>query len=264
MSDGGGAATAGFKRGPMRRNLAANFAGSGWMAAATIVAVPFYIRFLGVETYGLIGLFGVLVALTSLLDFGTGAALTRELARGGEDAASPRRLGELARSLEGMFWCIGAAAAVVIALAAPRIAAQWLKTSVVSPETATAAIRLMGLVLFAQWPNTLYAAGLQGMEKQITLNVIGAAGATVRIAGAVLVLWRFESVLAFFVWQCLASALQTIVTAVVFWRGMPTLARQARGSVRALRGVGRFAAGVAGITMLAALLVQMDKVVVSR
>ena len=47
-----------------------------------MVAVPFYIRFIGVEGYGLVGFYGTLRAtLNSFLDFGLTATINREIAR---------------------------------------------------------------------------------------------------------------------------------------------------------------------------------------
>lgn len=46
-----------------------------------LVFVPLYIKFLGMEAYGLIGFFATLQALFSILDLGLGATLNRELAR---------------------------------------------------------------------------------------------------------------------------------------------------------------------------------------
>ena len=44
------------------RNVVANFLGQGWTAVMNLAFIPVYIKFLGVEAYGLIGLFGLLQA----------------------------------------------------------------------------------------------------------------------------------------------------------------------------------------------------------
>ncbi|MBS1199036.1 MAG: polysaccharide biosynthesis protein, partial [Proteobacteria bacterium] len=41
----------------LRRNLIANYLGQGWAAIMGMAFVPLYIKYLGVESYGLIGLF---------------------------------------------------------------------------------------------------------------------------------------------------------------------------------------------------------------
>ncbi len=43
--------------------------------------VPLYIKFIGIEAYGLIGLFFVMQALFAVMDMGLSATASREIAR---------------------------------------------------------------------------------------------------------------------------------------------------------------------------------------
>ena len=84
----------------LKRNLIANFLGQGWTALMGLAFLPLYIKYLGIEAYGLIGLFAVLTAWLSLLDIGMTPTLSREMARftgGGHTAESIR---DLLRSIE--------------------------------------------------------------------------------------------------------------------------------------------------------------------
>jgi hypothetical protein len=51
----------------LRANLIANYLGQGWTAVMGLAFVPMYIHYLGMEAYGLIGLFAVMQAWMSLL-----------------------------------------------------------------------------------------------------------------------------------------------------------------------------------------------------
>lgn len=65
----------------LQKNVLANFLGKGWSLLMGLVFVPFYIRFLGVEAYGIIGFFSTLLVAVSLLEFGLSATMNREMAR---------------------------------------------------------------------------------------------------------------------------------------------------------------------------------------
>ena len=65
----------------VRRNIAANFAGKAWHGIFSLAFVPIYIKLMGVEVYGLLGIFLSLSALFALLDTGLSATLNRELSR---------------------------------------------------------------------------------------------------------------------------------------------------------------------------------------
>ena len=65
----------------LRRNVLANYLGQGWRAIMSLAFVPVYIKYLGIEAYGLIGIFVMLQAWLTLLDMGMKPALAREMAR---------------------------------------------------------------------------------------------------------------------------------------------------------------------------------------
>ena len=52
----------------LTRNIGANFIANGWSAIVTLGTVPLYIRFLGVEQYGLVGFFAAFQGILLLLD----------------------------------------------------------------------------------------------------------------------------------------------------------------------------------------------------
>ena len=53
----------------LQRNVAANYLASGWAALMGLAFVPWYVRYLGIESYGLIGVFGTMQVWLALLDF---------------------------------------------------------------------------------------------------------------------------------------------------------------------------------------------------
>ena len=46
----------------LKKNILANYVGSLWTAAMSLICVPFYIHFVGIEAYGLIGIFAALLS----------------------------------------------------------------------------------------------------------------------------------------------------------------------------------------------------------
>ena len=46
----------------LKRNLIANYLGQCWVGVMSVVFIPLYIQYLGIEVYGLIGVFAVLTA----------------------------------------------------------------------------------------------------------------------------------------------------------------------------------------------------------
>jgi len=67
--------------GRLERNTLANLAGTIWSAGLGIVCIPLFIRYLGAEAFGLVGLFLTLQSAFAVFDLGIAATLNREIAR---------------------------------------------------------------------------------------------------------------------------------------------------------------------------------------
>lgn len=249
----------------IRKNLAANFVGNGWTALIAVVLIPLYIKFLGIEAWGLIGIFASLQAICVLLDMGLSATLNREMARLSVRENNAQEMRDLLRTLELIYWVVAAVIGVSIFALAPLIANHWVQANKLSPEIITHTIRVMGLAVSLQWPFGLYSGGLLGLQRQVLFSVINVSIATLRGAGAVFILWKISPTLqAFFFWQVAISLLQTCLAGWSLWRSLPHAKVGASFQGRLLRGTWRYAAGISGITMLSLIFTQMDKVILSR
>lgn len=264
----------------VRRNLAANFFGRGWSAVLQLVLVPVYLKLLGPEAFALVGFYALLFSVVARLDLGLSTTLNRELARAGAIASdgdasnsdSPVcRARDLLRTLEVVYFGVALLAGVVVWLAAPLIASRWLHGTVLTERSVAQAVALMGLVVAAQWPISLYEGGLRGLERQTLLNLIGAAMSTLRGFGAVIVLlWISRTIAAFFIWQSIANAIHVVVLALATWRAMPrgvttaALDRAAAFRTAELTRIWRFTAALSGISILGLFLTQADKIVLSK
>lgn len=249
----------------LKLNTIANFAGRGWTALTSLVFIPFYIKFMGIEAYGMVGIFLSLLALFSVLDLGLSTTLNRELARMSVQAGKTQKMRDLVRTLELIYWAVALLIGIVVILLAPLIACNWVKADKLSMDTIHQAVMIMGLAIAFQWPFALYSGGLLGLQRQVLLNGIIVSVATLRGVGAVLVLWLIEpTIQAFFFWQIFVSVIQTIITAFFLWLSLPKSHTGAQFKKNLLIDIWRFAAGITGISVLSVILMQMDKIILSR
>src|SRR4051794_19172208 len=86
------------------RNVVASFAGTFWTALMGPALVTLYVRFLGIEAYGLVGILTTLQAVFALLDLGLSAATNRELARSSVQAGRSGEARDLIRTAEIIYW----------------------------------------------------------------------------------------------------------------------------------------------------------------
>ncbi len=249
----------------VKTNFFANLAGSGWTALVGLACTPLYIRFMGMEAYGLIGFYFMLQGVIQILDLGLSPTMNREMAR---YSVLPGKTGEardFVRTLEVGYWAIGILIGCVVWYGAPYIASHWIKAGILSPSEVRRAVTIMGALTALQWPLSFYQGGLLGLQRQVLHNGITIATSTLSGGGALLVLWLVSpTVSAFFTWQIAVSLLQAAVTTFALWRCLPGSGHAARFDPGITRNIWGFAAGMSGITITALVLTQLDKVILSK
>lgn len=230
-----------------------------------VAFVPLYIKYLGMEAYGLIGLFAVIQACLSLLDMGMTPTLNREMARYTAGNHSPQSIQDMLRSIE--FLCYGIAVLILLSIwvASGYFAQDWLKVDKIPMATVERAISVMAVVVTLRFVEGIYRSALFGLQRQVLFNGASAVFATLRNAGVVVILaWGWPTIQAFFFWQAAVSILSVGMFAAVVHRSLPVPPEPASFSPSAIASVWRFAGGVMGITIVATVLTQVDKIILSR
>src|ERR1700722_7869350 len=110
----------------LKKNFTANVVGKMWTTAMSFIFLPYYIKLIGIEAYGLVGIYIALLALTNVFDLGLGSSMTREMARLSSQSADPKEFRNLTRTLEVIYWTTGAFIAACIIFAAPFISEHWV------------------------------------------------------------------------------------------------------------------------------------------
>ncbi len=172
----------------LKKNVVSNYLGQSWSALLGLVFVPLYIQFLGMEAYGLIGLFAVMQAWLSLLDMGITPTLNREMARYTSGARSPQSIRDLLRSLEIPCFSIAAIISVGVWASSDFLANDWLKAEKLPTEVIAHALSVMAVVVALRFVEGIYRGSLFGLQRQVWFNSANAVLATVRHGGAIAVL----------------------------------------------------------------------------
>ena len=247
----------------MRRNLIAGFLNSIWSAIIGLAAVPFYLKYLGIEAYGLIGFFVMTQAVLLLLDLGLSPTINREVARysaSGDISES----GGLLHSLAVVFWGMSVVIALSFYMLSPLISEYWLQANSLTHDAVVEAIMLMGVVIACRWPIGLYQGALIGAQRLTVYCSINAAMVTLGSLGAVLVLaFISPTIEAFFIWQACVGFLFAVTMRYAAWKVIGRTP-DVRFDFNSLKRIWRFSAGVGAVAVAAIILIQLDKLLLSR
>ncbi len=247
----------------LRGNLLAGIASSAWAVLVGLAVVPLYLKYLGIEAYGLIGFFATVQALLWILDLGLASTIIREVARCSA-SGHYREAGNLLHTLAIIYWSMGVAISLFLAVLSPLVSEYWLQSRRLPSETITHAVMLMGLIIACRWPVGLYQGALIGAQRLTISSGINITMVTVGNLGAVAVLaFVSPTIEAFFIWQACAGL---AYVATIRWAAWRVIGRsdETRFDVSAIKRVWRFSAGMGGVAVLALVLTQLDKVILSR
>lgn len=248
----------------VRVNIIANFLGKGWGALISIAFVPVYIRLMGIESYGLVGLFTTLLAISSILDLGLSTAFARELARYSADSDDGSKCRTLAYTFQAIYWALGLVLLMILVLVGIFFGSDWVTANHLDDKTINEAIVLMGIAVALQFPFSLYSGGMLGLQRQVPFNVFLVVVSTARVVGAWLVLLLVApTIQVFLLWQLLISVVQSVVSGIVLWQFLPPTGKVIRLNFAAVLRVWRFAAGMGLINVFAIVLTQIDKLLLS-
>ena len=230
-----------------------------------IAFIPIIIKNLGVEAYGLIGVYAMLQMWFSLLDMGMTPTLGREMARYTSGAHTAKSIRDLLRSLEVVCFIAALLIGFVIWLSSNWLATNWLQLDKLSVADVSHAISIIALVVAMRFIEGLYRGALVGLQRQVSLNMVSAVMATLRWGGVVCILiWVAPSLEAFFIWQALVSVATTLIFIFILYSNLPGKNKSGNFSWIELKRIKMFAGGMMMQTLLTLMLTQIDKIMLSR
>jgi O-antigen/teichoic acid export membrane protein len=251
--------------GRLEKNTFANLMSTVWSIMLGVVSVPLLIKLMGVEAFGLVGMFLTLQSIFVIFDIGIAATLNREIARQSAEDGNAQPLRDLVFTLQGVYWLIALLIGATVFALAPAIARHWVNLQSLSVETVITCVRMMGVGMALQFPFIFYQSGLLGLERQVLLSSVMVALATMRGPGILLALWLLSPIPEiFFAGQIVTSILGTGTVVFLLWRCLPAAVDGETGfKFDSIRRVWRFSAAYAANAVANLGLLQGDKIILS-
>jgi O-antigen/teichoic acid export membrane protein len=247
----------------LSRNLLVGLANSIWTALIGLAVVPLYLKYLGIEAYGLIGFFVTTQALLQLLDMGLAPAINREVARYSA-AGNLIGVGKLLHTLAVVYWSMAVIIVLLMGAFSPVIAKYWLQSNHLSAKEISNSIMLMGLVVACRWPIGLYQGALIGAQRLALSSTVSIVMVTLGNLGAVVILaFVSPTIEAFFIWQAGVSFIYASTMRLAAWKVIGRL-NNIYFDKEQLKNIWRFSAGMSGLSILGLLLNQLDKIILSK
>ncbi|MDO8344775.1 MAG: oligosaccharide flippase family protein [Cellvibrio sp.] len=248
------------------RSIGVSFLGGIWTGVLVVSTTPFFVAKLGLEGFGLIGFWQLLLFVSVIFDFGLGASLVREFARYKGNSEPAIKYHELLRTLQLIYAFAALLVGAAIYLAASWLATGWLKLAAISAEEASLLIRLMAGSIALQFITTLYSNGLLGLQKHSAMNAFQMLGNTLKYLGGAGVLIVVNSLTFFFAFQVLAALFVCWLTRrqLIGKLSETEVDRRPTIDFRHVRQLSRYSAGMFLTALCGLLLANVDRIVLSK
>lgn len=243
--------------------LVASLASKAVVALLGLITIPLYVKYLGLDAYGLVGFFASVQAVVSFLDFGLPATLTRALASRRSGLSESGDAHDLVHTFELAYLALTVLACSVVVVAAHWLAAYWLQSTSMDTESLTTVLMLASLALASMWPSLLYGAALEGLERQQILARLTAALAILRTAITLAAVYFQPTLVTFFVVQIAMGLVQSYLTRRQMLNALPRTETRPNWRWSIIRNSRQFASSMTVIGIAAIALTQLDKLILS-
>lgn len=249
----------------VKANLISNYIGQIIIAILNFIFIPTYIKYIGVEAYGLVGMFTVLQIALNTFDGCIFPLISREMSCYLGNEKSLESLRNLLRTAEILCLIIGTFFSIIVCLSANYLTNNWFIIENLSKELVTKAIVIAVFVIALRAIEDLYKGVLIGLQKQVTLNIITVIGAIFRFVGVIYALEYFESsIKTFYYWQLISSILNNLVLIIFCYKFIPGMLKESHFSVSEIKDNLNFSLGSLYYTVATFINGQSDKIIISK
>lgn len=253
----------------VKRNTIANYLGQAYSTAIGIIMLPFYMEYLGVEAYGLVGVFVLMQSWLALLISGLAPTITREVAKTDHSKISQAsELLRLLKSIEFLVFILAVITSITILQTNHWLTNHWLTIKTLNPNEVANALALMGFITSLKWGVGLYSAGIYGLEQQIWLNLFNIIFATLRyVCAYALLRWISNDFEHYFQFQLAIGIVEFLVIYYKFHSAIPRTPIELPllyFSYKSIKPALPFIAGIAYTSVLWVLMTQTDKLILSH
>jgi len=200
-----------FRAKLLTRNFLANITAQIIPPLLSVALVPIYLRYLGIESFGLIGFLFAFAAALNVFTKGINWALQREVAQRSHGGAQYPNIPNLLRTYEVAFWVLGIILGACIAIFSGFFAENLLQTETLSSSVVAACILLISIRIAVVFPVSIYSGLLVGFERQVLNNAILTS---IHIAGSVITVTfvvLYQTVIVFFLVELLQACIGMLV-----------------------------------------------------
>jgi O-antigen/teichoic acid export membrane protein len=247
----------------LSRNIIYNLFGQGLLLALGFVAVKYIFKQLGEDVLGIIYFTLTMNAiLCAVLEMGICSTTVREVSAHFND--EPDYIHDLIRTASLFYWVVYVLLAIIIYFGAPILVDKWVNLKTMDITTAIYVLRILGIASLLALPKSFYTSMFRGLQRMEFNNFIDVFTSGFQQFGTILILIFGGNLFHVVYWFAGCYVLSVLIYLIFSTRffSLKTLIPGYFSSV-VKRNLG-FTSKMASISIIAAIHMQADKVIVSK
>ncbi|QNX08748.1 hypothetical protein IC784_17510 [Acinetobacter seifertii] len=239
-----------------------NYFGRAWGFLSILICTPFYIKYLGLESYAIIGLYTLILAIISLADAGMASAVTKEFSLNRGSSYNFNLLIKIEKIYLAIFFLI----CLIIILLSGYLSENWINASHISSEDIKNYIILIGIGACIQMTASIYYGAIYGLGNQIIANNYQILWVTSKsILVLFLLKYYLNSLYVFFIWQIVCNIVYVLILRSYVMKNI-----NHKNDIifdkkfKISKDIVGYIGGMSLISIISALNSQLDKVAVSN
>ncbi|MBO8210390.1 oligosaccharide flippase family protein [Acinetobacter nosocomialis] len=243
--------------------LISNYVTRIWGLFSVFLFIPIYIKYLGVESYAIIGFYALMLGIVSFADAGMSSAITKEFSK--QSAINEKY--SILKIIEKKYILVCVAISLFVLFFSDVIAKHWLKSDNINIIDLANYVKLIGIGVSLQILSSLYFGGLFGLNKQFEANSIQFLWSLSKSALVVPLLILIKPSLTIFLfWQVFCNLVYILILRFYL---MKIIILEAKGSILTLiinklpKDIIQYIGGMTIIAVIASINSQIDKIMAS-
>lgn len=255
-----------MKKSNLKANVIISYISQIYLIVVSILILPFYIKYMGAEAYGLVGFFAMLQGFFNLLDFGLTPTISRQAAQYNSGLISNLNFRRLFRSLSIIFCLIALLGGSLIFYFDSYISTKWLKVENLNFEDVIFCVQIMAICVSLKWLIGLFRGVITGFEHIVWLNITNIIITTLKFPSVLIYMYFMGfTIKSFFIFQLLVALIEFFVFAYYSFNLLPKLKNTEKigWSLKPVKSVFNFALTIAVTSSIWVVLTQLDKFILS-
>ena len=177
----------------------------------SLILMPQILEIVGFEAFSILGYIAIFTQIFGFFDLGLSTLILKKIAQNNQNKVSNEIV-----TIEWLYVIIGFLIFFLILLFSQFLTSYWVPFQSLNGISIQSYFILIGLLIFAQWPISLYHNALFGFDKQILANFIYLGISIIKISVGYFIVLKTTSIWYFIVFQIVMVSFHLLILNLIF------------------------------------------------